>query len=102
MPKINKRLKAAQDAHAKFLAKHGIDAHKKPRLRGVQASDTSATSLQRKGPSVALSDAIPASGGKRAIPQATGEHVIGQAYNKGPLMVLGGKSELKNSNRRDR
>ena len=94
----SKRLLAAQDAHAQFLAKHGIDASRKPRLTGasVQTPD-----YHRKAAPSPTSDTVP-TGGKPRVSYGSGGRVIGQAYNKGPLMVLSSKSELANSKRRDR
>lgn len=98
MPKkklTNNRLQQAHEAHAKFLAKFGIDHKAKPSLRGVERE------AYTQPPKV-TSDTIPANGPRGRAHTPSGGRVIGQAYNKGPLMVLGSKDELANAKRRDR
>lgn len=97
----SKRLAAAKSEHAKFLAKYGIDASGKPKLTGAVARPMTAAG-RRQPTLLPTSDEIPRNGPARVVHESTGNHVIGQPYNKGPLMVLGSKAELVNGKRRDR
>lgn len=92
--KVSKRLQAAQDEHAKFLAKHGIDANATPKLRGVDVP-------KHEKPQSVTSDRVPGSAAKTAG-YGHGGRVIGQPYHKGPLMVLSSPEDLKTNKRRDR
>jgi len=91
----SKRLSAAQAAHDKFLRSHGIDPNRKPRLRGVERE-------KYERPDDPTSGTVPANGPRGRAHTPSGGRIIGQVYNKGPLMVLSNKSELANSKRRDR
>lgn len=102
--KISNRLQAAQAAHAKFLRKHGIDASKRPSPSGAVASPLRA-SYTRIPALPETSDTVPGNGSKRDRSFAgTCGLVVGQAYNKGPTMVLHStdRSALANAKRRDR
>lgn len=91
----SKRLSQTQVEHDKFLRSHGIDPQRKPILRGVEP-----TRYER--PPDPTSDMIPANGPVGRAHTPSGGRIIGQVYNKGPLMVLSHKSELANAKRRDK
>lgn len=95
MPKkLSCKLQRAHEKHAEFLSKYGIDHSKRPKLKGVDREKYSQ-------PKRVTSDSIPGSGAKK-FGHGPGNRIIGQAYNKGPLMVLSSKDELGNAKRRDR
>jgi hypothetical protein len=96
MAKLTRKERLMQE-HQTFLAKHGIG--KRKRLTGAVTSPMT-VSYDPKG-KVALGS-IPSNGIKGRGNTPAGDRIIGQAYNKGPLMVLGSKDELKNASRRDR
>lgn len=99
--KTSKRLAAAQEAHDKFLRSKGIDPSRPPTLRGAVA-EPHAPPQPRTQPLPDTSDTIPGHGPARAPRGDNAGKVIGQPYHKGPLMVLGGKSDLATNKRRDR
>jgi hypothetical protein len=98
----SKRMQSALAAHAKFLASHGINAAQRPTPTGASAMTLSEAYTRPTSHIPSTSDTVPAHGTVKTRPASTGGRVIGQAYNKGPLMVLSDKSELANSKRRDR
>lgn len=93
----SKRLAKAKAEHVEFLARHGIDGNKRPRLKGVEAAAA--------GPaknSTPLSDKIPASGSRARRYVVTSDQIVQQAYNKGPIMVIGRAENPNEGKRRDR
>jgi len=92
------RKQKAREEHARFLAKMGIG--KQRRLKGAVASPMTVVHDPKVNP--VAQGSIPANGPKGRAHTPAGNRVIGQAYNKGPLMVLGSKAELANAARRDR
>lgn len=96
MSKMSRKEQALRE-HQAFLAKHGIG----PRKRLTGAVSSPLTVKYDPVGKVALGS-IPGNGVKGRAHTPAGNRVIGQAYNKGPLMVLGSKDELKNAARRDR
>ena len=98
--KVSKRLQQAQDAHAKFLRKQGIDPSRRPSPSGAVQSPLAA-SYTRTPAIPKTSDTVPGAGPARDRSFAgTCGLVIGQAYHKGPLTVLHDKSELTTNKRR--
>ena len=95
-PPKNKRLLAAQAAHAKFLRAYGIDPDRPAQLRGVDLPSRHV----KTGPP--LSDTVPPNGPKVTPRGDNLGLVVGQPYHKGPLMVLSSKDDLKTNKRRDR
>lgn len=91
--KVSKRLRAAQNAHDKALAKLGVRGRSE--LRGHDIP-----TYKVKG-NAQLADKVPGAG----TPVGKGRHsnhglVIGQPYHKGPLMVIQSKDDLKSNKRR--
>lgn len=98
--KVSNRLQRAKDAHADFLRSQGIDPSKRPRPGGAVQSPLAA-SYTRIPDLPETSDTVPGAGAARDRSYAgTCGKVIGQAYHKGPLVVLHDKSELATNKRR--
>lgn len=94
----SKKAAAAQREHERFLAKMGVKGRRK--LTGAVASPME---VRFDPPHSGVAEgSIPANGAKGRQHTPAGDRIIGQAYNKGPLMVLGSKAELGNAKRRDR
>lgn len=98
MKKISRKQQQI-DEHAKFLARYGIK--QKKRLKGYVDSPL-VVKKTVEPQKYTTSDTIPATGVAKVRHKVTTDKIIGQPYNKGPLMVLSSKADLQNAKRRDR
>lgn len=90
--KTPKRLQQAQIEHEKYLRKMGIDPNYKRK-----ATPLISERVTKQLPSIPISelDWSPCLKGKKS--QLSGNYVVGQAYNKGNLVVLS-KAEQSDEN----
>ena len=88
--RVTEKMQSALDAHEKFLKKKGY--------KGSSSSSKSKTvTFTRQTPKYpSLSNGAGGVALKKETPKYTGDAVIGQAYNKGNLVVLS-KSESSES-----
>lgn len=87
--------------HEAALRKLGVKNFKRTNLKGSVSSPLTTTTLTA-GVHTKTSDKIPANGSKKQRHKITTNKIVGLAYNKGPIMVLSSKEDLKAAQRRDR